>query len=377
MVNLIINGVSIDFIGTHNPINFYYNLTENRFLPKEGELVLKEIYYKGNIINNINDIKLKKDNFELDLSSFNNVSIKIENNLLWIILKYNNIFDIFSKATIFFNNIFEGAFGTYNCFSTSMNCNLSCPYCIYSCDNHIRYPKTNFHLGNYYIKSVIDTIDSICKPKYETIRIMGGETLININDFKNTVKYAKNVLNKKLKDMWIYTNLTINVNEFIKVIDKYLEDNISEKITIIFTSDSFDYTKSKRITNENIMKKYISNVKNIIDHYKNNDRVLTASNLMYIDYDECYNTAKRLYDLGLKFLQISYDEFTDRSIANDITKDVHNIYCRLENEGIKRLKQNLGTTMWYHFFINNGSENIYQCKYSFKADYVISKLNNY
>lgn len=377
MVKLILNEVPIDFVGTHNPINFYYNLTDNRFSQKEGELVLKEIYYKENIINNIIDIKLKKDNFELNLSNFSNINIKIENNLLWIILKYNNIFDIFLKATVFFNNIFKGSFGTYNCFFTSMNCNLSCPYCIYSCDNLIRYPKTNFHLGNYYIKSVIDTIDSICKPKYETIRIMGGETLININDFKNTVKYAKRVLNKELKDMWIYTNLTINVDEFIKVIDKYLEDNISEKITIIFTSDSFDYTKSKRITNENIMKKYISNVKNIIDHYKNNDRVLTASNLMYINYDECYNTAKKLYSLGLKFLQISYDEFIDRNIANNIINDIHNIYCNLEKEGIKRLKRNLGTNMWYHFFINNGSENIYQCKYSFKADYVISKLNDY
>lgn len=377
MVNLVIDGVSINFIGTHNPINFYYNLTENRFYQKEGELIFKEIYYDGNITNNISNITLSKNNYILDLSNFINISVKTENNLLWIVLKYENIFDVFERTTEFFNKIFKGSFSTYNCFSTSMNCNLSCPYCIYSCNNHIKYPKSNFSLGNYYIKEVINTIDKICEPKYETIRIMGGETLINIQDFENTVKYATKVINKPLKDMWIYTNLTINVDEFIKIVDRYLEKNVSEKITIIFTSDSFDYTKSKRITNKNLMIKYISNVEKIINHYKNNDRVLTASNLMYIDYDECYKTAKELYELGLKFLQISYDEFADRNIVATIINNIHSIYCRLENEGIKRLKQNLGTTMWYHFFINNGEGNIYQCKYSFLADYTISKLNNY
>lgn len=376
MVKLLINDTYFDFVGTHNPVNFYYNLTQNRYSQYEGELILKEIEGKINTTD-IKNISLMCNSFILNLSEFEKVNIKQQNNFFTLNIKFKDIFKIFEQAAIFFNNVFKRANSTYHCFATSMNCNLDCPYCIYGCSNDIKHQEPKYYLADFYIKKVIGIIDNVCNPEYDAIRIMGGETLIDMNSFKYTVEYGKSLMLKKLKDIWIYTNLTINVDEFIKFIDECLEKNISEKITIAFTSDSFDYKISKRINNELLMKQYKENCIKVINHYKNNDRVLIASNLMYISNDECYKTAKILYDLGLEFLQISYDEFTSRNKIDNIINNISNIYKKLEKEGFKRLKNNLGKTMWFHFFINNGEENVFQCKYSFKSDYVISKFNNY
>lgn len=376
MVKLLINDTYFDFVGTHNPVNFYYNLTQNRYSQYEGELILKEIEGKINTTD-IKNISLMCNSFILNLSEFEKINIKQQNNFFTLNIKFKDIFKIFEQATIFFNNIFKRANSTYHCFSTSMNCNLDCPYCIYGCSSNVKHQEVKYHLADFYIKKIIGIIDSVCNPEYDAMRFMGGETLMNMNSFKSTVEYGKSLMLKKLKDIWIYTNLTINIDEFIKFIDEYLEKTISEKITITFTSDSFDYKVSKRISNELLMKQYKENCIKVINHYKNNDRVIIASNLMYISNDECYNTAKILYNLGLKFLQISYDEFTSRNQIDNIINNISNIYKKLEKEGFKRLKNNLGKTMWFHFFINNGEENVFQCKYSFKSDYVISKFNNY
>ena len=105
--------------------------------------------------------------------------------------------------------------------------------------------------------------------------------------------------------------------------------------------------------------------------------ILFFSNLMYIDFNETYKTAIELYELGVEFIQISYDEFSDMETSYEIKRDITNIYNKIESNGMKRLKPNLGNVMWYHFFINMDDVNVYQCKFSFKSDYIIAQLNNY
>lgn len=381
MVNIVLNDdIKINLVGNFNPINFNYNLTSKRFGRYEGELIFKDILNSININNslNIKSIKLVGEKDEIDISNFINyyLTLSNNNNTFKLILKYENIFNIFHILTTFFNDEFEPSLQTYDCFSTSMNCNLECSYCVYSCKSNIKYPFLPIKLGDYFIKGIRNIINKVCFPKFNVVRIMGGETLINLNDFKSVLSYIKDNFNI-IDDIWIYTNLTINVEGFLEIIEKEIKSDKIKKVTIIFTSDSLDYKKSERIKKEKIMFKYIQNISKVINYFKHNDKILIASNLMYTKYDETLKTALQLYNMGVEFIQISYDEFSGMDKSYIIKNDISKIYNEIEMNGIRRLKPNLSNVMWYHFFISIDDTDIYQCKFSFKSNYIIAQLNNY
>ena len=379
MVNLIINeDYIVPFVGNFNPINFHYNLTSNRIYPKEGEVIFKDI--ENNLdtpLSNIYTLSIKGEKNKVQISNFitSNINYSENNKTMTITLKFKNLFDIFEKLTMFFNLEFDPSHQTYDCFSTSMNCNLSCDYCVYSCNSNVHHPYLSLDIGHYYITQVREIIDRITNPEFKVARIMGGETLININDFNDVLDYIKRNY-EYLDDLWIYTNLTINVDKFINIVHRELEIGKIKKFTIIFTSDSLN-DKSQRIHSPSIMNNYVNNIKTIIKEFKNDPRVLIASNLMFTDEDETYNTAIALYNMGVQFIQISYDEFSSEEEALRIKSSITKVYNRISDSGIKRLKPNLGKVMWYHFFITVDNDCLYQCKFSFKSDYVISRLNNY
>ena len=381
MVNIVLNNdIKIKLIGNFNPINFNYNLTSKRFDKYEGELIFKDILNSQTIENlsKITNIKLVGEKTEIDISNFNNYHLSLSEDFktFKLVIKYKNIFKIFQSMTIFFNTEFEPSLQTYDCFSTSMNCNLECKYCVYSCKSNIRHPFLPINLGDYFINKIRNIINSVCLPKYNVVRIMGGETLINLDDFISVLNYINNNF-EVIDDIWIYTNLTVNVDDFINIIKKEIEKDKIKKITIIFTSDSLNYNKSERIKKKIIMNKYIENIRKVIENFKNNTKILIASNLMYTEYDETLKTALNLYSMGVEFIQISYDEFSNISKSIEIKTNISKIYKDIENKGIKRLKPNLSNVMWYHFFISIDDTDIYQCKFSFKSDYIIAQLNNY
>lgn len=376
MVDIVINNESIiPLIGNFNPVNFYYNISEKRFDKYEGELIFKDIEFKGEITT-IKTFKLIGKYGSLSLNDFKSSFIKKNENSIKINLKFSNIFEVFERTTEFFNKEFEPSKQTYDCYSTSMNCNLSCEYCVYGCNNHKKYLFHHPIIHNSYVNKIRHIINKVCNPMFNVIRIMGGETLIDINDFHTILNHVKNNYDK-IDDIWIYTNLTINVEKFINIINKFKTEDKIKKITIIFTSDSLDERISNRIHNKSTMETYINNIRSVINEYKNDSKILIASNLMYINHNDTFTTACKLYDYGVQYIQISYDEFSsyDRSLV--IKEDITKVYDSIEYLGIKRLKPNLGKVMWYHFFIDIGNDNVFQCKFSFKSNYVISKLNNY
>lgn len=380
MVNIIINDlIKIPLIGNYNPINFEYRLFDKRIKQYEGQLNFREIEISNNFsIEFISTIRLEGEKQSVLLSNFSNVYFEIDQKSLFIniSLTYDNIFQIFEKLTLFFNTEFEASSLSYDCFSTSMNCNFSCNYCIFNCNSKNKFQYYPIIIANNFINKIRNIIDIIAKPKYKYIRIMGGETLIDLDDFDDVINYIHGHYNK-IDNIWIYTNLSININEFIERVNKILEGDKVKKITIIFTSDSMNIEFSNRIKNELLMNQYIRNIHTIIEEFKNNNKILIASNLMYTTYNETLNTALNLYNIGVNFVQISYDEFLDRDKSLIVRDNIHNIYNDIERIGIKRLKPNLSNTMWFHFSISIGKYDIYQCKYSFNSDYIIAKLNNY
>ena len=176
--------------------------------------------------------------------------------------------------------------------------------------------------------------------------------------------------------MWIYTNYTINVKKFLNDIDNILK--IVNHITIVITSDSLDYKNSLRIKDEKTMNVYKDNIISTSKYLNNNSKITLATNLMYLDKTNCFNTAYELYNLGVTYIQIAYNEFLiDSEEYGKICKDITEIFNKLQTMGIQRLKPNLGNTLWVHFMINDLNGDIYNSKLNFKTDYPITMMNDY
>ena len=146
---------------------------------------------------------------------------------------------------------------------------------------------------------------------------------------------------------------------------------------LVITSDSLDYNKSLRLRNESIMNQYINNIKNTREKTLNDDKLTMATNIMYLNKEETLKTALTLYDMGVNFIQLAYDEFTSIDESEEIKRNLNSIFEELKAKGIPRLKPNLGQNLWLHFMVNDGEVEIYRSKLCLGTDYVVSVMNDY
>lgn len=380
MVQININGISIPLVGAHSPINFSFHLTSHRIKKYEGELNLNRIRYVGEDIKEIKDISISNGLNSFSLNSFINQNINQCDGEITLNLKFEDIFSIYDSVLKILSSSYVHNESTYDCYSTSMKCNLSCNYCMLGCDYHHKsFPNSNFILGEHFIKKIKDITLSNVNSKKRAIRLMGGETLIDIKNLIDTFKFALKMNNQeKLDDVWIYTNYTINVDKFLDEVIGYISEN-SKHITIVATTDSFHFEKSVRTPSEKMCKLLYNNIKKTCDKYRDNNKISVVSNVMYIDKETTKKTTEELYKLGVSYVQIAYDEFLKAGdITSTILPKIREIYSEIETIGIKRLKPNLGKTMWVHFSVSDDDHEIYRSKYSFKSkEDVLSFLNDY
>lgn len=386
MVYLKINNYKLKLTSTVSPFNFVYDPLNNKKFEHDGYLNLRELFVKKEYIEKIveeglrNLLLINENEIKIDLLkdsinySFNH--LKKDENLLTINLNYMNIFEQYKKFINFMSKSFILPKHTYDCFTTSYVCNLSCPYCFQgSIHNKNDYKRKIFY--NYYeddIKEIMEINKKTLSVNKHSARIMGGEPFVDFDTFKYVFNKTNTLLDN-IDDLWIYSNFTTNIDKFSNYIEYMLKK--VKKITIVITSDTFDCKKSLRIPNQSLMVKHIENLKLITKKYSNNPRIRIASSLIFIDKKTTLNTAIELVKLGIEFLQITFDEFTPPSKCKQIQKNITSIYNILEKLNFSRLKPNLGKYVWLHFSIIENHIEIYRSKLAFSCDYTISKSNDY
>lgn len=389
MVYVIINGkYEIPLIGALSPLNFMYGLLNYRNSQFEGEVYLNRLKCDSKeILNNLNSIEsislVNEEGLKVDIDSIVNVNSKLENGDLSISIKVSNVFTIYDRIMWLLSKTYDCTSRPYDCYSTSMKCNLSCEYCLFGCTpeeiNIKHHPRSNFLLGEYFIKKIKDITVKHINSNERSIRLMGGETLLDLDDFVETFKFAVKLNDKDmLDDVWIYTNYTINVDKFLEIVDNLILKH-TKHLTIVATTDSYDSKCSIRIKDENMLSRVYDNIKKTCDKYKDNKSVSVVSNIMHTTVEASLNNIMKLHELGITYIQMSYDEFSLKDKAlNELIPEIRFVYKRMEEMGIKRLKQNLGKTMWVHFSIEDGDHEIFRSKYSVKSDTdVLSFQNDY
>lgn len=294
---------------------------------------------------------------------------------------YEDIFEFYDEFSEFLYKIFKIPNQSYDCFETSQKCNLRCPYCFQGDKRNTFKNRHKYEISNYFIEKIMKINFKHMKNSAATMRLMGGEPLLDLEVFKYTfeqqVKIMKK-LNKPIDDLWIYTNYTTNkIHNFLDYVDSCILKHIKH-LTIVATSDSLDINKSLRIKNQKIMDRYKYNIKETSKRFKDDDRVTLATNLMFSNYEESKKTALDLVDLGVEYIQIAYDEFTSVENGEIIKPQLTKIFEELEKRKIPRLKPNLGNNVWLHFSIMLENENeVYRSKLGLKADYNVSTMNDY
>lgn len=389
MVYVIINGkYEIPLIGALSPLNFMYGLLNYRNSQFEGEVYLNRLKCDSKeILNNLNSIEsislVNEEGLKVDIDGIVNVNSKLENGDLSISIKVSDVFTIYDRIMWLLSKTYDCTSRPYDCYSTSMKCNLSCEYCLFGCTpdeiNIKHHPRSNFLLGEYFIKKIKDITVKHINSNERSIRLMGGETLLDLDDFVETFKFAVKLNDKDmLDDVWIYTNYTINVDKFLEIVDNLILKH-TKHLTIVATTDSYDSKCSIRIKDENMLSRVYDNIKKTCDKYKDNKSVSVVSNIMHTTVEASLNNIMKLHELGITYIQMSYDEFSLKDKAlNELIPEIRFVYKRMEEMGIKRLKQNLGKTMWVHFSIEDGDHEIFRSKYSVKSDTdVLSFQNDY
>lgn len=385
MVYLKIDDYIIEFYATTSPLNFGYDINNSGLTNKCGTLNLHEVILNKEVIEKIINKKpsklyLIKDNFELDLTkNVRSIFIgkeRIGQNILSFSIEYYDVFEYYDYFTKNISKIFNPPTMSYDCFATSNVCNLNCPYCTQGKEhNKVEFKmRLNYEIFHNYIKSVIDTNFKNFPIKRKTARLMGGETFLDMNSFKNAYNSLRKIV-PKIDDLWIYTNYTINTDLFLEYWEE-MKKNV-EHLMLVITSDSLDYNKSLRLRNESIMNQYINNIKNTREKTLNDKKITMATNIMYLSKEETLKTALTLYDMGVNFIQLAYDEFTNIEESEEIKKNLNSIFEELKVKGIPRLKPNLGQNLWLHFMVNDGEVEIYRSKLCLGTDYVVSVMNDY
>lgn len=389
MVYIEINGNIFNFIGANTPINFNFDVFKDREYQKQGTLFLQELYLNkdltleeitsvsliGNDLTNNNLLKYEfKDHLSVNL-------FKSKRNLYTLVFSFKDVFKEYDNFTKFLYSVFNPPLQTYDCFTTSYLCNLKCPYCIEGIEHKNFKNRMNYDITKHFIQDVMRINFKNIHKRRNTIRLMGGETFLNLDTFDYTFKKQVEFiteLKEPIEELWIYTNYTTNN---IKEVLNYLNTEVLKHVNhimLVITSDSLDYKKSYRITSKELMNKFIDNIKLSAELLKNNKKITLASNIMYIDYETTLNIAKTLYDMGVTYIQLAYDEYSSLEDAESSRINLSKIFNELQNYGIPRLKPNLGDLSWVHFSILTENETeIYRSKLAIKADYIISKLNDY
>lgn len=385
MVYLKIDNYKTEFYATNSPLNFSYDINTGGLNNKQGNLHLSDIFVSDNLLeylkdNKPNKIYLINDNFKLEITK-NAKSIfisrdKIQEKLVSISIEYYDVFEYYDYFTKNISKLFNPPTMSYDCFTTSNVCNLNCPYCTQGKEhNKVEFKmRLNYEIFHNYIKNVIDTNFKNLPIKMKTARLMGGETFLDMNSFKNAYNSLRKIV-PKIDDLWIYTNYTINTDLFLEYWEE-MKKNV-EHLMLVITSDSLDYNKSLRLRNESIMNQYINNIKNTREKTLNDKKITMATNIMYLSKEETLKTALTLYDMGVNFIQLAYDEFTNIEESEEIKRNLNSIFEELKVKGIPRLKPNLGQNLWLHFMVNDGEVEIYRSKLCLGTDYVVSVMNDY
>lgn len=381
MIYVVINDTyEIPLVSTFNPINFQYELTDKRLHKYSGVFELKDIFGKLPT-KDIKSIYFKKDNeISYKISKLEVQNASQRDGFFDIKIIVDNIFDLAEKWLIFFNKVGEYSHNLYSNFATSSKCNLECEYCVTkSQDKTLKHTKSNFLLADHFIRKFEKIMSDNLIINRKIVRIMGGETFLDMKDFDRTYKYAVDVVGK-VNRLWIYSNATVNYDKWLDYACNLLDNNEIDRLVNVITTDSFDCNKSMRIHNPKLMEKHIENVKMAAERLKKygSDKAWISSLLMLIDYDETKKTANFLRDCGFKYFQIAFDETEESfNILESNLKLVSKLHKELRGKVMDRLKEDLGSYMWFHFDINDGDHNIYRQKAIFNVGYEIARYNSY
>ena len=370
MVYVKLDDTIIPFIVRGIPLSFYYDLYKGRTKNGEGNLRI------GSLITNIDkfdkiSIIIGDNVIPIDYSS-KNIIQSVDNSIV-IDVHIDDIFKLYERVNEAMMKWYVDCGRVYVCCDTSMNCNLACPYCCVGSNIKKVYPKTNLVLADYYMRKLYNIVKSQLKSVPTSIRVIGGEPFLDMNEFDNVLNNAIRISQNNIDELWVYSNFTINIEAFSKYIDKLLELYPNLHICCTISTDSLNPKKSMRMPSEKLIQSHKNNIKLFADKYINNPNIFILFNCMYIDDNEVIDTAKYFKSNGILNYQISLDE--NRISEDDVkfNKSVHyRLNKKLQNElGMIRFKPNYGQTLSIFFSIRDEYNDVMRIKRNYKVDYTV------
>lgn len=376
MIFLKLDDVKVPFVTRGTPLAFYYNLYKSRTSNNQGNF---RINLLETDIREFDSVDIIFDDISVNIPYTSKILIEGVDSTVTIEFLIPDIFKLYDDITNMFYQ--KGAEDNYLhvCTDTSMNCNLACPYCCVGSNIKKVYPRTNIILADYYMKKLYNLSKKYCINPVTDIRIIGGETFLDMNDFKRVFDYTYKLCKNEIKNLFVYSNFTVNIDKFCDYIEQKFNEYDSFGLYCFVSTDSFDYTKSLRMPKPEIIQDHKNNIKLFGDRFRNNDKVNFIFNCMFIDESSVREIAEYCKSNGVRYYQLSTDEHAvsnnDITSKQDIVQKMDDI---LQNEyGLIRLKPNYGQTMWCLFSISDEYNDVMKVRKNYKVDYIAQSSLNF
>lgn len=343
-----LNDFSYPLITRGIPFEFKYNLYKNRMSNYGGILRINFLNFKVDY--KIHSIKIESNGNMKDISGFYKINIINKDGYTSLEIYYDNIFSIFEEIFKFLNNNYETNNYLHICMNTSLMCNLRCEYCSMAIQKYKNYNKTNKFLAQNYI---IHLLCFLKKFNYDNgLRIMGGEPLYDLNDLEETYSFLSSI-NEDIKILYIYTNLTINLDKYIDFIKK-----IDIPIVTVVSTDSLNYSKTRRYQSLKQIDSFKENVKKICSNNIKNHEVVYSE--VFIDLDSSIDNILFFKSCGVNKYQILIDENELNDDSIELRHTVLNFisnYLKTNNIDMVRWKRNYGNDLVVSFSIQDEYDN--------------------
>lgn len=365
---IIINGIKYKFKMFSSGLKITRDIHENNS-KTDGYLVMQDLILDKHI-SNVYKLSFSYENNSINID-FIKIFVSRKKNFTSLRVYVENIFELHKKFIIFFNKFNLNRI--LHCFQLPYICNLKCPYCA-------EYKKNIFYRNDLF-PSINDILLEISINKkyikgYNTgkisSRFMGGETLIDMDEFIYNVDFYKNKIDSN-NEIQIYTNGTIK-NSIYNFYNYVRKNTNFKKIDLWITIDSLDITKSNRIKEKKLMDNFINNLiylKTIKD-----TRLKISFNIMYINDYETKKVISFLNKNGFNYFKIATD---DTNKKNNYHKEIrvkkHNLMKKFAfSLGMKLSKNEMTYILPYHFCITNGNNSLYVDKISYNIPFNVVKI---